>query len=74
MVGVNRACCDVCEGRSTVPARDRATIAANIEETWFDSMDEINPLDWEGNVYGPHGAPTPTEVELNEMAKALGGV
>jgi DnaJ-class molecular chaperone len=31
MVGVNRACCDVCEGRSTVPARDRATIAANIE-------------------------------------------
>jgi hypothetical protein len=37
-------------------------------------MDEINPLDWEGNVYGPQGAPTQTEVELNEMAKALGGV
>ena len=27
-----------------------------------------DPRDWEANVYGPEGAPPPTDDELNEMA------
>ena len=35
-------------------------------------IDHPDPRDWEGNVYGPEGAPPPTDEEIDDMARCHG--
>ena len=40
-----------------------------VEATAAADRGDPDPRDWEANVYGPEGAPPPTDEELNEMAR-----